>query len=228
MSSSSVHAIRSAGVASAWLVGFESGMITGRSMLSAIARTAAFVNVPGWPHAPRSAVGFSVRRSPVRCSRRAGSTGPSIAQSWNTAGCCLSCRGEGRRGPKRRAGGSVAPAANPTRQAGAVVDRKHPAASQTLGASTRQRNRVSTSRARGSRVRAVGYPRAGYCSTSIAREAHPYGNGAWFIPWHSRKHWPDPGPPPGRGVSYSRRPVVGEGRTTGLPLGSRSRKLIRC
>src|SRR4029450_4902448 len=53
----SVQRRRSSGVASAWLVGFESGRMSGRLTPAAIARTAPSVSAPGCPQTPMRTVG---------------------------------------------------------------------------------------------------------------------------------------------------------------------------
>jgi hypothetical protein len=53
----SVQRIRSSGWASHVDVGFDSGMMIGRSVCSAICRTIASVNAPAWVEVPMSIVG---------------------------------------------------------------------------------------------------------------------------------------------------------------------------
>ena len=55
----SVHAIRSAGVASAMGAGLESGKMIGRSQCLAINRTISSVKAPPTVEAPISMVGFT-------------------------------------------------------------------------------------------------------------------------------------------------------------------------
>ena len=53
----SVHSRRSAGRASAFEVGFDSGMMIGRSWWEAISRTTRSVKAPNWAEQPMSIVG---------------------------------------------------------------------------------------------------------------------------------------------------------------------------
>ena len=57
----SVQRITSAGSASAWEVGLESGMITGISQPACMVRTTSSVKIPGRPHTPISTVGLTRR-----------------------------------------------------------------------------------------------------------------------------------------------------------------------
>jgi hypothetical protein len=64
----SVHAASSAGVASAELVGFDSGNTIGRAVLAATARTTSSVNAPACPDSPSSAVAPARRTVVARSS----------------------------------------------------------------------------------------------------------------------------------------------------------------
>ncbi len=62
----SVHFTTSAGEASAWLVGFESGKTSGRSTWAAISRTTVSVKAPVAPDTPMSTVGCNARTTASR------------------------------------------------------------------------------------------------------------------------------------------------------------------
>jgi hypothetical protein len=62
----SVHRIRSSGTASAFDVGLDSGMMTGRSTVDAICRTMSSVNAPDWVEVPISIVGFAFTTTSAR------------------------------------------------------------------------------------------------------------------------------------------------------------------
>ena len=55
----SVHSMRSAGSASHFEVGFDSGMMIGRSVWAAMSFTIASVNAPEWVEVPISMVGWT-------------------------------------------------------------------------------------------------------------------------------------------------------------------------
>ena len=68
----SVHAIRSAGIASALEVGLDSGMMIGRGQCASISRTICSVNAPDWVEHPISIVGRTCRTTSARPGRCPG------------------------------------------------------------------------------------------------------------------------------------------------------------
>ena len=116
----SVQAIRSAGVASAREVGFESGKMIGRSAYAVIARTISSVNVPGCPEVPIRMVGRAFFDHVEQADRLAlgrsprDRRGPSAGRASSGTAAALPARRAtvpgGRSGRSlARASGSVSP-----------------------------------------------------------------------------------------------------------------------